>query len=66
MHDWPGQFTVADLWEMLIRYADVPEGMIVDDPEVALTELEVDSVGVLAFQLELEKRYGVVVSEDVD
>lgn len=59
-------FTVADLQEMLVRCADVPESMIVDDPDIPLVQLDVDSVGVLALQLELEKRYGVMVPADVD
>lgn len=51
---------------MLVRCADVPGSLVIDDPNVPLTQLEVDSVGVLAIQLELEKRYGVAVPEDID
>lgn len=66
MIDPPDRFTVTDLHEMLVRCADVPESVIVDDPGIPLVQLDVDSVGVLALQLELEKRYGVTVPEDAD
>lgn len=59
------EFTIANLRDILVAKADLPEGMVVDDPDTALIDFGVDSVGLVAVQLELEDRYGVTIrSED--
>jgi acyl carrier protein len=62
----PDRFTLADLAALLVWRADVPESVTLDDPDIALRALEVDSVGVLAVALELERRYGMVIPDDTD
>ncbi|HEU5316257.1 MAG TPA: acyl carrier protein [Chloroflexota bacterium] len=59
----PAAFTLIDLHEALDACADLPPGLVLDDPEITLSDLAIDSAGWLSLQLELHDRYGVRIEE---
>jgi acyl carrier protein len=56
-------FSLADLRQLLIRCADLPAGLVLDDPAASLIDLGVDSVALVALQAELRQRYGIRLDE---
>ena len=59
----PTPFTLADLQSALAACADLPPGLVLDDPEITLSDLAIDSASWLSLQLELRDRYGVTIEE---
>ena len=57
------RFTLTQLQEALDACADLPPGLVLDDPEITLADLAIDSGGWLSLQLELRDRYGVTLEE---
>jgi acyl carrier protein len=55
--------TLEEFGEILVRCSIVPPGMEVSDPNLTLSDLFIDSVGMLAIALEIEERYGVTLAE---
>jgi acyl carrier protein len=56
-------FTIADLRALLVECGAVPPGVAIDDPATAILDLGVDSVSLLALQILLQERYGIVLDE---
>lgn len=54
-----GPFTINDLRSILVGCDAIPSSMIVDNPETSLADLNVDSMSLVALQLEIQDRYGV-------
>jgi acyl carrier protein len=60
----PPPFTISDLRALLVECGAVPSGLAIDDPSTAILDLGVDSVALLALQILLQERYGVVLDHN--
>jgi acyl carrier protein len=56
-------FTLDDLRQLLVKCADLPPGLALDDAMASMVDLGVDSVALVALQAELRRRYGVQIDE---
>lgn len=49
---------------MLVRCGGLPDSMVVDDPELTLQDLGLDSASLLAVHMELERQLGIELTAD--
>jgi acyl carrier protein len=57
-------FTFEDLKDILVRRVGLPADSIPNDPDRLLTDLGLDSLALVEIQLDVQQRYGLVVSDD--
>jgi acyl carrier protein len=55
-------FTIEELRQLLVDATGLPPGLTVDDPATLLTDLDVDSVGLLSLLGAVERRRGVRIA----
>lgn len=57
-------FTINELMEILVVKAGLPRSAVTDDPNVTLSDVDLDSLAQLQVKAEIEDRYGVELDEE--
>jgi acyl carrier protein len=58
------RFTFDDLREILVNRVGIPEGAVVDDPDLAFEDLGLDSLAFVEVQLAVQQQYGFSIPDE--